>query len=77
MSEASFRRNFHAGVGQSPGDYIAFCRLRRAQNQLVFTDRSVLEIALSVGFGDPSGLYRCFRSRCGLSPLEYRRMFRI
>ena len=76
MSEASFRRNFHAGVGQSPGDYIAFCRLRRAQNQLVFTNRSVLEIALSVGFGDPSGLYRCFRSRCGLSPQEYRRMFR-
>ena len=76
MSIASFCRNFRSSIGQSPSEYIAFCRLRRAQSQLVFTGRSVLEIALSVGFDDPSGLYRCFQSCCGMSPSQYRRMFR-
>lgn len=75
MSEASFRRNFRSSIGQSPGEYIAFCRVRRAQSKLVFSDQSVLEIALSLGFEDPSGFYRCFRSQCGMSPLQYRQMF--
>lgn len=76
MSEASFRRNFRGSIGQSPGEYIAFCRLRRAQSKLVFSDHSILEIALSLGYDDPSGFYRCFRNQCGMSPIQYRRMFR-
>lgn len=76
MSEASFRRNFRGSIGQSPGEYIAFCRLRRAQSKLVFSDQSVLEIALSLGYDDPSGFYRCFQGQCGMSPSRYRQMFR-
>ena len=76
MSEASFRRNFRSSIGQSPGEYIAFCRVRRAQSRLVFSDQSVLEIALSLGFEDPSGFYRCFQNQCGMSPQKYRLMFR-
>ena len=76
MSEAAFRRNFRSSIGQSPGEYIAFCRVRRAQSKRVFSDLSILDIALSVGFDDPSGLYRCFQNHCGMSPSKYRQMFR-
>ena len=76
MSEATFRRAFHTSIGQAPGDYISACRLRRAQLALVFSEQSILEIALNAGFDDPSGFYRCFRHQCGMSPSTYRKLLR-
>lgn len=76
MSEATFFRAFRESIGQAPSSYIAACRLKRAQHELVFSDKSILEVALAAGFGDPSGLYRCFMSRCGISPSAYRQAFR-
>lgn len=76
MSEATFRRAFHAGVGQSPGNYITLSRIRRAQSALISSDQSILEISLAAGFDDPSGFYRSFCARCGMSPTEFRKTFR-
>lgn len=77
MSEATFRRAFHAAVGQSPGNYITLSRIRRAQNALISSEQSILEISLAAGFDDPSGFYRSFCARCGMSPSSFRKMFRL
>jgi len=77
MSEASFRRAFHDAVGQSPGNYVTLSRIRRAQSALISSDQSILEISLASGFDDPSGFYRSFRDRCGMSPSAFRKAFRL
>jgi AraC-like DNA-binding protein len=48
-------------------------RVRRAQELLMQTTRSCVEIAYEVGFGDQSYFTRNFRKATGMTPLQYRK----
>ena len=48
-------------------------RLRKAQQLLIGTDRSVAEIAREVGHPDPYHFSRVFRRSVGVSPAKYRK----
>jgi AraC family transcriptional regulator len=63
-----FRQAFH----QSPHQYIISRRLEHAQNLLRYTDRTVTEICLDVGFESLGSFSWLFHRRTGLSPLAYR-----
>lgn len=76
VSDASFRRIFHEAVGLAPRAYLQACQVRMAQELLLTTRDSVLDIALSVGFEDASGLHRRFMQYTGMSPAAYRRRLR-
>lgn len=76
VSDASFRRLFHQAVGLSPRAYLQACQVRRAQALLLMTEDSVLDIALSVGFEDASGLHRRFLRHTNMTPAAYRRRLR-
>ncbi len=54
-------------------EYIINIRLETAMLMLKQTDKSITEIALSVGYGDPLYFSRIFRSRVGISPSEWRK----
>ena len=55
---------------------IAKLRASKAGRDLGTTDRRVSEIALSVGFTDPTVFSRAFKNWTGQSPQEYRRTHR-
>lgn len=63
-----FHQNFHASIGQ----YLRDRRFELATRWLVTTNRSIKDIALSLGFGNISHFCRYFRKRMDLSPTEYR-----
>lgn len=63
-----FHQNFHASIGQ----YLRDRRFELATRWLVTTNRSIKDIALSLGFGNISHFCRYFRKRKNLSPTEYR-----
>ena len=63
---------FREAFGRSMGDVLTQHRLAHAQRLLVTTQESVLDIALSVGFGSLSRFYAVFKARCGQSPKAYR-----
>ncbi|MCB9915610.1 MAG: helix-turn-helix domain-containing protein [Planctomycetes bacterium] len=46
--------------------------LRRAANWLRQTDRPILDIALDLGYTDPSNFTRAFRRETGVSPRAFR-----
>lgn len=50
-SKHHLHRRFSAEAGMTMGSYICRRRLTEAAKMLVFTDWSVLDIAVSVGFG--------------------------
>jgi AraC family transcriptional activator of tynA and feaB len=65
-----------ARSGTSIDAYIWDLRVRRAAEQLVqssLSDKSVLQIALDLGFKCPSHFSKAFSSRYGMPPREYRR----
>ena len=63
-----FRRHF----GHSIGGYVRAQRLAWAARQLVSSDRSLVDIALSAGFADQSHFTRHFARQFGASPRRFR-----
>ncbi|MEA2593995.1 MAG: hypothetical protein QOF01_464 [Thermomicrobiales bacterium] len=71
-SPAHLQRSFRAGTGVSLIRYVHQLRLRRAADLLRTSNRSVTEVALAVGFADPSYFARLFRREYGVAPASFR-----
>ena len=63
-------------AGTTIAKEIAAARSVRAKSQLLETDRRVADIAVSVGFGDPTVFSRAFKNWTGKSPQQYRSTYR-
>ena len=73
FSQFHFHRLFSAWMGETLGDYLRRRRAEVAAMRLAAQPRStVLNIALSVGFGSAEAFARAFRSRFGCSPTAWR-----
>jgi len=73
MSPFHFCRVFKAEVGLSFCQYVTRLRVERVKELLRESRKSVMDIALEVGFFDLSHLYRAFRRSTGRSPCAWRR----
>jgi AraC-like DNA-binding protein len=71
-----FIRIFRQARGVTPGEFVVNTRIEAAASLLLFTGRSVSEIADELGYCDSFHFSRQFRQRMGLSPLAYRRLRR-
>ncbi len=67
----SLERQFLRHLGRSPGRFYRELRLIRAQNFLVNTDMSILEIAAACGFGSNFG--KIYKAYYGKTPRETRK----
>jgi AraC family transcriptional regulator len=72
LSKFHFHRLFKTAVGDAPSHYLLKLRMHDAKRLLRETKRSVVEVALDVGYANPSHFARFFRRETGLSPSDYR-----
>lgn len=75
LSRSHFTRAFRAATGQSPQDFIISRKLSRARAMLSESTRPLADIAADSGFSSQPHLTRMFRSRLGLTPMQYRAAF--
>ena len=68
FSESQVYRKLKAITGKSTAVFIRTIRLEAAKEQLQTTDKTVSEIAYSVGFNDPSWFSRAFKEEYGFAP---------
>lgn len=73
LSRFHFQRLFKAATGLSPSRYHIDLRMNEARRLLRETKMSVVDVALEVGYANPSHFARLFRRETGLSPSDYRR----
>src|SRR3984893_1287027 len=74
FSPFHFHRLFTAWMGETLGDYVRRRRLELAAQRLVAQPRlSVLQVALSVGFGSTEAFARAFKTRFGSTPTKWRK----
>lgn len=73
MGEAQFCRFFKKLVRKTPISYINSYRVRRAAALLEQGDRKLLDIAMEVGFENPSYFNRRFKEEMRCTPAEYRK----
>ena len=73
LSKFHFLRLFKNATGESPSRYHTNLRMDAARRLLRETKKTVVEVALDVGYPNPSHFARLFRRQTGLSPSDYRR----
>lgn len=68
-----FHRYFQAVMGETIGNYIRSRRLTQAASELIYSNKKILDIAISLYFESAESFTRAFRKRYGITPTEYRK----
>ena len=76
MSPSSFSRFFKLRTGKSLSDYILDIRLGFAARMLVDSTKNISEICFECGFNNISNFNRIFKAKRGVTPREFRSMFK-
>jgi len=72
LSPFHFSRVFKESTGMSPFQFVVRERITRAQQLIRETSRSLIEVALEVGYTSPSHFTKVFRRVTGVTPTEFR-----
>ncbi len=73
LSRYHFLRVFQQLTGLTPHRYIIRTRLKCAATQLAQEQSSILDLALSCGFGDVSNFNHAFRAEFGMNPRSFQK----
>lgn len=73
LSRVQLYRKVKAVTGSSPVELLRTARLHRAYQLLLTTDKSVSEVAYTVGFTAPSYFTKCFKEEYGMVPGDVRK----
>lgn len=76
IPERTLKRRFKDATGHSLMERVQNLRIEAAKRSLETSDEAVDEISVAVGYEDASFFRRLFKRTTGLSPSEYRRMFK-
>ncbi|TWB41046.1 helix-turn-helix domain-containing protein [Nitrospirillum pindoramense] len=76
LSYSYFARAFKVTVGETPRDFVAKKRIRRAQMLMLSTNDTLSEVACACGFCDQAHFSRIFRRLVGETPLRWRRTWK-
>ena len=72
VSERECYRLFQERIGMTPAEFLLSVRMRQAVEQLSYTGKSILEIAVETGFGSSSYFGKRFKELYGVSPGQFR-----
>jgi DNA-binding response OmpR family regulator len=75
LSRITLHKKLLALVGESPGELIRRIRLNCAADLIKNSNHNISEIALEVGYKNPSHFSEAFKNQFGTSPIQYRRNF--
>lgn len=76
IPERTFKRRFKIATGNAIIDHVQNLRVEEAKRLLEGGETAVDEISFEVGYEDPSFFRRLFKRRTGLTPSQYKRMFK-
>ncbi len=74
VSKYHFCKLFKSAFGQTFWEYINFVRVSVAEEILLSTNKTTLEIALECGFNSVQYFNRVFAQRYGYSPFKYKKL---
>ena len=72
LSPTTIRNLFRRETGKSPLQYLMGCRIRKGEKLLASTNRTVTEIALSLGFASSQHFAAYFHRENGITPRHWR-----
>lgn len=76
ISSRYVRKYFLQQMGMNCTEYIAILRIGKAKELLWEPSNTITDVALMTGFNSSQYFCRMFKMRVGMTPVEYRRMWR-
>ena len=76
LSHTHFDRTFRRYVGTSPRVFRRRAKVAAASRMLLESQMTLAELSLAAGFSDQSHLTAVFSKTIGMTPAQYRRIFR-
>lgn len=76
MSRSGFANNFKQKLGISVMDYITEWRITLALTMLKTSEKSILTVAMEVGYQNESSFSRVFKRKIGASPRDFKNSFK-
>ncbi|MBB1489549.1 GlxA family transcriptional regulator [Oceanospirillum sediminis] len=76
LSRRQLSRVFKSELNMSPANYVEYSRFKLSDYKLRFTSMSLLEVSNVAGYSDLNSMRRSIRKRTGLSPSEYRQLYK-
>ena len=73
FSRTWLSRKFHEETGISLSDFIRIKKTEEAQRLLRYTDKSLKEISVYLGYSSQSHFQTVFKKQLGVTPMQYRR----
>lgn len=77
VSRRNLEQRFRAAIGRGPMEEVRRICIDRAVAMLLNTSEPIWQVAMTCGFGSPVHLSVAFRRARGISPREFRELFRI
>ena len=72
-SHFHFCRIFKLHIGESAMSYATRLKLERAASEVMYAQKSMIEIALDAGYQTPTGFLKAFKARFGTTPTAYQK----
>jgi DNA-binding response OmpR family regulator len=76
VSRSVFFKKLKALTGMAPIEFIRDMRMKRAAQLIERGDYTISQVAFMVGMNDARYFSRCFRSKFGLSPSQYKKRYK-
>ena len=73
VAPAYLQRIFRQSTGMTVVDYLNKLRIQQSKQLLMFSDDSVMDVAVAVGFNSRQHFFRVFQAETGMSPREFRK----
>lgn len=77
LSERSLKRRFKVATGYTPVGYVQTLRIEEAKQMLETEGASIEDIAVAVGYEDPTFFRKLFKRLAGVTPAQYRQRTRV
>ena len=74
VSESTLKNVFRSVYGQNYSDYVRSLRIKASMTELEFSDKSISDIAASVGYENQGKFASAFKKVNGITPLQYRHL---
>ena len=73
LSRFHFARRFKQTAGQTPGQFTVHLKMQKAQELLLTSPFSVIQVGMEVGYDNPSHFSTTFKKVMGVSPAHWRK----